>query len=89
MIDVIGAGGRVVCLCPRFGWKHDSALPLKKVCWRRATPDAATTVLAHPHSVEGGRAVPASALERCRSTDELECSDYSMQSYGVLAVNKK
>ncbi len=28
--------GFVICVTPRFGWKHDFTLPLSKVCWRRA-----------------------------------------------------
>ncbi len=29
--------GTVLCLSPKLGWKHDFALSLQKVCWRRAS----------------------------------------------------
>lgn len=34
--DMQDIKGFVICLTPRFGWKHDFTLPLSKVCWRRA-----------------------------------------------------
>ena len=85
MADV--SKGQVVCLTPRFGWKHDFSLPLEKVCWRRATPDA--VVNAAPKS--GDRPTPdpeeknilrcARLLERCREDMALQCEDYVTLRY--------
>lgn len=92
MTDIIQGGRQVVCLCPRFGWKHDFSLPLSKVCWRRASPDATKDIpqraVRRPASnLVGDQVGPADdvsmrrcakLLDLCRTSKDLECFEYEV-----------
>lgn len=69
--------GTVLCLSPRFGWKHDFALSLQKVCWRRASVlgnARSEAIVNAPSQPEVMRA--AKLLDLCRASLDLFGQDF-------------
>ena len=76
--------GTVLCLSPRFGWKHDFALSLQKVCWRRASVlgnARSEAIVNAPSQPEVMRA--AKLLDLCRASLDLFGQDFlALRSLG-------
>lgn len=69
--------GTVLCLSPRFGWKHDFALSLQKVCWRRASVlgnARSEAIVNAPSQPEVMRA--AKLLDLCRASLDFFGQDF-------------
>lgn len=88
--------GKVVCLAPRFGWKHDFTLDLSKVCWQRADPrasDGSTDDGPSEAVVEPGESSVtilrcAKLLQLCRVDMQLQPCDYPLLRFlGSSQVN--
>lgn len=71
----------VVCLMPRFGWRHDFTLPLSKVCWRIADTvgNVNEKLAALRQQRPAGRQVSlrcGKMLEMCRESAAWRCEDW-------------
>lgn len=83
----------VVCLMPRFGWRHDFTVPLSKVCWRLAdvlghVNDKIAALKAQLPCGEQTSLRCSKMLEMCRESAAWRCEDWqTLRSLGFTSCS--